>query len=507
VSPLNHSFVSPKSQGSDTTRPSANEWNGPHVVSGVVDFTAASRFLMPDTLFGAGRPWIDVMAKGAVGDGVTDDTTAIQNAINAAKTTKVSGIVYFPNGNYVVSQVTVPIGLRLMGSGCASPAGNAAGGSQLLQKPGTDLDLIVFSSVDAFCSNVEIDHLRLIGASGTTLSSGINFSVTSPNYGTTLHNLIVGGFAKDGIKLSSNADAVRIYDCQLSGNGIGAGSGYGLELNGGGGFGTSSTFIAENIYGDGNKSGLILLKTASGIGTGAVSFILIGIKGEKSGAGVMNDLIVLDGMNGSPVTVIGASTLNTSGEEQDAIIKIVGASADLTWFGLNAYTDASHGAGNGVAYFVNDAFQGVTFPATADGTSGTNRKFGSFSFTNLAATLLSISGSITLAHLLASGTAPTISSGFGTSPSISGSNGTACFRVTVGTGGVASSGVISLPAASQGWMCIVNNINAASGNRADNTRQTANTSTSVTLQNQTTSTGAATPWVAGDTLFVICFAY
>jgi parallel beta-helix repeat protein len=44
--------------------------------------------------------WSDVTAYGARGDGVTDDTTAIQNAISAVSS---GGVVYFPSGSYVVS--------------------------------------------------------------------------------------------------------------------------------------------------------------------------------------------------------------------------------------------------------------------------------------------------------------------------------------------------------------------------------------------------------------------
>lgn len=51
----------------------------------------------------------------AKGDGVTDDTTAIQNAINDAYTQKKS--VYFPPGNYIVgSSLSLPSNITLIGS-------------------------------------------------------------------------------------------------------------------------------------------------------------------------------------------------------------------------------------------------------------------------------------------------------------------------------------------------------------------------------------------------------
>jgi hypothetical protein len=97
--------------------------------------------------------------------------------------------------------------------------------------------------------------------------------------------------------------------------------------------------------------------------------------------------------------------------------------------------------------------------------------------------------------LLLSGNAPTISSGFGTSPSIVNSNGPGAFTVNVGTGGVATSGVIGLSTATTGWNCFVID-------RTNNTvtRETATTTTSVTLT-------AAAAWAASDILQVSCFAY
>lgn len=109
--------------------------------------------------------------------------------------------------------------------------------------------------------------------------------------------------------------------------------------------------------------------------------------------------------------------------------------------------------------------------------------------------------------LLASSTAPTISSGFGSTPSIVSSNGSAAFTVNVGTGGSATGGVLTMPAAATGWACSVNDITAAAGHVAYNTRQTASSTTSVTVENQTTSSGAAVAWAASDVLRFTCSPY
>jgi hypothetical protein len=110
-------------------------------------------------------------------------------------------------------------------------------------------------------------------------------------------------------------------------------------------------------------------------------------------------------------------------------------------------------------------------------------------------------------QLVFSGTTPTISSGFGTSPSVTVSNGATAFRVNVGTGGTASAGVIGVPTASVGWNCAVGNLTAHAGNRADDTVQTASTATTVSVQNQTKSTGAAVAWTASDIVTLQCAAY
>jgi hypothetical protein len=64
-----------------------------------------------------------------------------------------------------------------------------------------------------------------------------------------------------------------------------------------------------------------------------------------------------------------------------------------------------------------------------------------------------------------------------------------------------------MPTASVGWSCSVENLTAHLRNRADDTVQTASTTTTVTVQNQTKTTGAAVAWTASDVLRLNCMGF
>lgn len=78
------------------------------------------------------RPWADVRAHGAVGDGVTNDTAAIQAAINAVASP--GGIVFFPPGTYLATALTYPTlkAISLVGAGAQASIIQRSGAATLV---------------------------------------------------------------------------------------------------------------------------------------------------------------------------------------------------------------------------------------------------------------------------------------------------------------------------------------------------------------------------------------
>lgn len=110
--------------------------------------------------------------------------------------------------------------------------------------------------------------------------------------------------------------------------------------------------------------------------------------------------------------------------------------------------------------------------------------------------------------LLLTATAPTVTSA-GTSPAMAGGNGTATFRVNVGTGGVATTIVMAMPTATTGWNCLGSNLTAAAANRNPTgvLLEQSSTTTAVTMQYQTVATGVALAFAASDIVLMTCLAY
>jgi hypothetical protein len=158
---------------------------------------------------------------------------------------------------------------------------------------------------------------------------------------------------------------------------------------------------------------------------------------------------------------------------------------------------------NGTMFGVNtpSGFVGNLFDFQSAGTSRASLTAGG----TLTATNVNAANSLQLNGVTYSiKTAPTITSGFGTSPTVPLNVGTLVFTVNVGTGGTASSGVITMPAAPHGWACQADDI---TNNASSSTAESATTTTGVTLTNYSRTTGVATAWAASDIVQVSCLEY
>lgn len=225
------------------------------------------------------------------------------------------------------------------------------------------------------------------------------------------------------------------------------------------------------------------------------------------------------GSPGFSVSSSGTYVNGLKGNNQ-VVLQPSGTAVAGTNYGTNAFFPASWSIWNGTS-----ASSG-TVDITANPLNGTNatqqwiwhgcqgatfsciwyiENFASVQFTEslYATSDFHVTGGSYLASLAASTTAPTISSGFGTSPTVPSNNGTAAFTVNVGTGGTATSGVMAMPAASHGWACQINDLTNPGANF---TKVSATTTASVTVTNYNSS-GTATAWSASDILVFQCTGY
>lgn len=119
-------------------------------------------------------------------------------------------------------------------------------------------------------------------------------------------------------------------------------------------------------------------------------------------------------------------------------------------------------------------------------------------------TVTAVTGYLINTKVAWSATAPTVSSGFCTSPSISNNNGTAAFTITIGSACAASTGVLTMPTASVGWACHFNDVTTPASNTP---YQTASTTGSVSVTNYARTTGLASNWTASEVITAECTAY
>lgn len=120
-----------------------------------------------DYVYGNIEGVVNVKAYGAVGDGVTNDTTAIQAAITAAQDlvlnrfTGPGATVYFPDGTYLISST-----LNITSSNVYL-AGRSAGGA-MLYAPNASFDLVHFNGSALSLYSVGMMNLKTYTPGNTT---------------------------------------------------------------------------------------------------------------------------------------------------------------------------------------------------------------------------------------------------------------------------------------------------------------------------------------------------
>jgi hypothetical protein len=329
--------------------------------------------------------------------------------------------------------------------------------------------------VIALCKNGGISFIASNNANIYYGAAGFPAGMYNDGYkidGITITGDVVGSAAGilDYGSFSERNRSIKNLSCQ--GNNLATGLQYGYL-----GRGVLPTF--ENIWGE-NLRTLVRIISNNG-NEGGASTLIAGISGAQPSGTMRMDS--MPDTNSFGCTIDGAYTHNADIAFQPDCNGPVFVRAILT----NATRTCDVRLTQGGKTFYNSGIQTTTSaPPIIQNSYG-----GYLDMT-------------TLVGLKGSNTVPTIASGFGTSPAIGTYDTTFAFVITVGTGGTADTGVITLPAAPNGWIVTCNNQTVAG---TSFTKQTNTTTTSATLSCFATTTGLATPWGAGDLLFCTAIAY
>jgi hypothetical protein len=151
---------------------------------------------------------VSVKDYGAGGQGVTDDTTAIQNAINAVSTAG-GGTVFFPPGSYVITaSLMLKNGVKLVGN--MGAGGRADGGTVIsastavtgyaIDMPGTT---VMYAAVIGLC----------VTCTAGTTGGGIRFIECQ---WCNITGCVIGSFGKEAV-IADGAVACAFVDLNLQG--------------------------------------------------------------------------------------------------------------------------------------------------------------------------------------------------------------------------------------------------------------------------------------------------
>jgi len=188
----------------------------------------------PVSAVGSGGGGASVKSYGAVGDGTTDDSAAIQACVNA------NCSIFFPSGTYkVVTPITIPSNKLLYGEGACSTilyTGTTTSQGALYANSG---------SASTYVENLTIQNLKVLGTVATAgFSEFVHLIALHGVRNCLIDNCVIEGFRGDGIIFGSgdiggqerhNVD-VTVTNCYIDGvnndnrNGISVIDGNGVSI-------------------------------------------------------------------------------------------------------------------------------------------------------------------------------------------------------------------------------------------------------------------------------------
>jgi hypothetical protein len=146
----------------------------------------------------------DVTDYGAVGNGVHDDTVAIQEAINTAVSDTNGGVILFPPGVFLISSaLTVYPHITFTGSGAGVADGSGGGeGLAISEISQSSTTANAISGTDVY--DFSINSLTISGpGSGSGIGVALSLSTDGDSRYITMDNIAVQNFGSDGIKIDT----------------------------------------------------------------------------------------------------------------------------------------------------------------------------------------------------------------------------------------------------------------------------------------------------------------
>lgn len=283
-----------------------------------------------------------------------DRHPTVQSAIDEAAS-KGGGVVLVPSGKYVERQIILRVGVSLAGMGMDMRVKGR--GTILEQSPGANTDFIVSDTnlkPTDFQHWSTISNLCLTGNKVNTSGSGIRIN-TRTGEGFRLEHLLIQNFAESAVTISRGAEPFEANDLHMFRNGK-----YGIDITRTPGD-INQLIKLSLMSGDDNGIALIHIERSGGAST-PETYLIEGVKAEKRTPGKQNNVILLENMQGSPVVIMAVGAINISHEPADAVVRVNGTWARLSYMGLSH--DANY------TYTINDTARHKTFTKSFTGFYG-----------------------------------------------------------------------------------------------------------------------------------------